>query len=266
MGTGEPWSERKARWYSEAQRLSDYPEKAMGALAPLLNGCRSVLDVGAGSGALSIPLAKVVEQVTALDPSPAMLKELKRLMEEEGLSNITCLEGRWGEVAVEPHDLLLVANVPGILSDVPGFVGQALRVANQAIAIIQHVGTGRDKFYFDELSPLLFGRPYPPREDYLITYIRLHRLGIHADVRILDYHFDQPFADLDEAVEFWKEHLHLEGNEHDETLREFLRMKLLPFGTGLLAPIPKRSAVISWPVRGERSLRQPASPTPSFFS
>lgn len=255
MGTGEQWSERKAHWYSEALKTSDYPEKAMEALAPLLYGCRSVLDVGAGSGALSIPLARVVDQVTALDPSPAMLKELKRLMEEEGLSNIVCLEGAWGELELPPHDLLLVANVPGILSDVPGFVRKAMPLAKQAIAIIQHVETGRDKFYLDELCPLLFRRPYPPREDYLTTYIGLHRLRIHADVEILDYRFDQPFADLEEALEFWKEHLRLEGDEHDETLREFLRTKLLPFGTGLLAPIPKRSAMISWPVRGERSLR-----------
>jgi len=255
VGTGEQWSERKARWYSTAQRLSDYPEKVMEALAPLLKGCRTVLDVGAGSGALSLPLAKVMDQVTALDPSPAMLKELRRLMEEEGLSNIICIEGRWGEATVEPHDLLLVANVPGILNDVPGFVEQATRVARRVIAIIQHVETGRDKFYFDELYPLLFGKPYPPREDYLTTYIGLHRLGIHADVRILDYRFDQPFADLDEAMEFWKEHLRLEGDEHDGTLREFLRKKLLPFGAGLLAPIPKRSALISWPVSRKSLLR-----------
>lgn len=240
------WSERIARWYNEALKVSDYPEKAMEALSPLLRGCHSVLDVGAGCGALSIPLARVVEEVTALDPSPAMLKELQRNMEQEGLTNITCIEGSWGEVELPPHDLVLVANVPGILDDVPRFVKEAGRVARRAIALIDRVNTGHDKFYFDELYPLLFGRPYPPKDDYLATYTALYQLGIHADVKIIDYHFDQPFADLEEALLFWKEHLRLEGSEHDGVLKEFLAARLEPFEEGLIAPIPKRSAVISW--------------------
>lgn len=248
------WSERQARWYNEALKLSDYPQKAMAVLAPLARGCRTILDVGAGVGALTIPLAKLVEKVTALDPSAAMLEELRRNLEQEGLQNVVCVEAAWGEVELSPHDLVLVANVPHVLEDIPRFLKAAERIANYFIVLVQNVDLGRDKFYLDELYPLLLKKPFERRGDYLRAYTALHRLGIHADVRIIEYDFDQPFADLEEAVEFWKEHLRLEGSEHDDALKAFLGKKLQQGHGGLVAPIHKKSAVISWPVKGERSL------------
>lgn len=48
-----------------------------------------VLDVAAGSGALSIPAARRGAQVLAVDISPAMVQRLKARARQEGLSNLT---------------------------------------------------------------------------------------------------------------------------------------------------------------------------------
>lgn len=244
------WSERRARFYNEALKFSDYPQKAMEALAPLAKGYRSVLDVGAGVGALTIPLARLVETVTALEPSKGMLGVLRRNLEREGIQNVVVIKGAWGEVELPPHDLLLVANVPNILEDIPQFVDEAQKIARRFIVLIQNVETGKDKFYFDELYPLLFRKEYHRKGDYLDTYGALHKLGIHADVKIIEYDFDQPFADLQEAILFWKEHLPLETADQEEVLKRFLEARLRPTPGGLLAPIHKKSAVISWSVKG----------------
>lgn len=58
--------------------------------AGLRQGMR-FLDVGAGSGALSIPAARLSAQVLATDISPALIERLDARAREEGLSN---LEGR----------------------------------------------------------------------------------------------------------------------------------------------------------------------------
>lgn len=244
------WSERRARFYNEALKVSDYPQKAMEVLAPLAKGCQSILDVGAGVGALTIPLAKLVETVTALEPSKGMLGVLRRNLEQEGLTNVIVVEGAWGEVELPPHDLLLVANVPNILEDIPRFVHEAEKIARRFIVLIRNVDVGRDKFYLDELYPLLLGKEYRRCGDYLDTYVALHQLGIPADVKIIEYDFDQPFADLEEALVFWKEHLPLETADQEEVLKGFLKARLRPLPGGLLAPIHKKSAVISWPVKG----------------
>src|SRR5215212_10034868 len=51
-----------------------------------------VLDVGAGTGALSLPLARLGYQVTALDLSPRMLERLRSRAVDEGLE-VEIVEG-----------------------------------------------------------------------------------------------------------------------------------------------------------------------------
>jgi SAM-dependent methyltransferase len=242
------WTPRRARWFTQAVQVSDFPTQALKALEPILVGCRSVLDVGAGVGALTVPLAKSVEEVTALEPAPAMLEELRANLARHRLTNVTCIPAAWGKPALPPHDLILVANVSSIFDDLLGFLTSAEPLARRAIALVQNVGSGAEKFFFGELYPLLLGRPYPGREDYLRTVTLLHGLGIYANVQIIGYHFDQPFESLPEAVEFWKEQMRLLDPDRERQLLAFLHTKLQRVGSRLVAPMRRQSAVISWRV------------------
>lgn len=242
------WTPRRARWFNQAVQISDFPAQTLKALEPILVGCRSVLDVGAGVGALTVPLARSVEEVTALEPAPAMLEGLRANIVRNRLTNVTCVSAAWGETALPPHDLILVANVSSIFNDLLGFLTSAEPLARRAMALVQNVGPGTEKFYLGELYPLLLGRPYPGRDDYLRTVTLLHGLGIYADVRIIAYHFDQPFEDLQEAVEFWKEQMRLTEPEQEQQLLAFLQTKLQRVGSGLVAPMQRQSAVIWWRV------------------
>ena len=242
------WTPRRARWFNQAVQVSDFAAHTLKALDPILVGCRSVLDVGAGVGALTVPLAKSVEAVTALEPAPAMVEELRANIARTRLTNITCIAAAWGKNPLPPHDLILVANVSGIFDHLLEFLTSAEPLALQAIALVQNVGAGLEKFYFGELYPLLLGRPYPSREDYLRTVMLLHGLGIYANVQIITYHFDQPFEDLQEAVEFWVEQLRLTDAEQERNLLAFLQTKLQRVGSRLIAPMRRQSAVIWWRV------------------
>ncbi len=242
------WTHRRARWFNQAVQISNFPAQTLKALEPILVGCRTVLDVGAGVGALTVPLAKSVEAVTALEPAPAMLEELRANLGRNHLRNVTCLQASWGKADVPPHDLILVANVAPVFDDLLGFLTVAEPLARRAIALVQNVGPGTEKFYLGEVYPLILGRPYPPRDDYLRTVTLLHSLGIYANVQIISYHFDQPFADLQEAVDFWKVHLRWEDPEQERRLVGFLQTRLQRVGSRLVAPMRRQSAVLWWRV------------------
>lgn len=53
------------------------------------------LDIGAGAGRYALPLALVVGEVVAIDPSAGMLRSLHEQMTEFGIANVRPVEGRW---------------------------------------------------------------------------------------------------------------------------------------------------------------------------
>ena len=80
-----------------------------------------ILEVGAGTGRIALPLARAGHAVTALDPSPAMLAIARRRAAREGLA-VTFRDGRLPgaelppaafATVILPNDVLLACAGPG---------------------------------------------------------------------------------------------------------------------------------------------------------
>lgn len=240
------WNKLKAGWYRRALDYSGFPAATLGVMLPRLKGSKTILDVGAGCGALTLPLAKKGFSVTALEPSTAMLDILKAETARGRLRKIKTIHGEWGKVEVKAHDAIVCANVPELLKEPQAFVREASALARQTIFLVVNADPHSNKFYYRELYPLLFGREWHPRSDYLKTYASLHEMGIYANIEMINYAFDQPFGGIDEAVAFWKEYIGIVTEEHDTALKGFLEKKLVRKGKLLVARFNKRSAVIWW--------------------
>lgn len=240
------WNTLKARWYQKGLKYNTLPKIAIPVILSKTKGCRTFLDVGAGCGTLAIPLAKAGKTLTALDPSKAMIALLDEEIKKKKLRNIKTIHAAWGEIALKPHDVILCANVPELLKDSKTFLREANELVRKAVFLIEGADPNADKFYYKELYPLLFNKPFLPRSDYLKTYADLHSLGIFANVEMIEYGFDQPFDDMNEALEFWKEYIGIVTAEHDGKLVNFLKGKLERFKGGLIARFQKKSAVIWW--------------------
>ncbi|NDJ51515.1 MAG: class I SAM-dependent methyltransferase [Chloroflexi bacterium] len=95
------------QWHSDQEATS----RAVAAVSGLItDDVWTVLDVGAGTGRFALPLAQQVDQVTALDASPNMLKVLRRKVNERGSKNIQIVQSEWAEFATaQRFDLVLAA-------------------------------------------------------------------------------------------------------------------------------------------------------------
>lgn len=75
-----------ARTYEERLSGEGYPGVFVPEITGELAGCRSVIDVGAGTGFLAIPLAEKGFHVTAVEPAGAMLEIFREKIEGIDLS------------------------------------------------------------------------------------------------------------------------------------------------------------------------------------
>lgn len=235
-------------WFRRALRESGFAAAALEVLAPLLRPGDTVLDLGCGPGTLSLPLAERVASVTALDSNDAMLRGLQDEAAATRLENITCVHADWAtaQATLEPHDVVVAANVAPVVRHVDTFLPAAHRIARRTVVVILGAGQRGDKFFQSELRALLGLPPPTPRKDYLEQYTALHAHGVYAHVRLITYDFDQPFTDWADAVAFHRAHLRLETGEHDATIEAFLRERLPETPAGPRLPMPKRSAVMWW--------------------
>jgi SAM-dependent methyltransferase len=106
---------RQDRTKKRVERVMNWLEQ-QGALHPEME----VLDIGAGTGVFTVPLARRAARVTALEPAPAMLAALQKRVEAEELANVYFLDREWEKVdpAAEGlaggFDLVFASLTPGV--------------------------------------------------------------------------------------------------------------------------------------------------------
>ena len=248
MPHSEFWTERTVAWYARAVARSDFAPRVLAVIGPALDECKSALDVGAGCGALALPLARRMGWVTAVEPSAAMARALREAAARAGFGGVTVIEAAWGEVPVEPHDLVVCAHVGGLLNADSPFLADAKRLARRLVVLIRDAPRpeDQDKFFYRELYPALLGRPYEHRSHADETLGGLRALGMAPRVTLCEYSSDQPFIDLEEACDFWMTYMGLQGSGPRAYLEGFLRERLLSAGGELIAPFKKTAAVFVW--------------------
>ena len=249
---GEMWDKRAEEFNRSTRGRSERTDRQVASLK--LDPDYTVLDVGAGTGRLSVPIAKIVKQVTAVDQSRGMLSYLEENMAEGGLSNYKAIQKRWEDVELgadlEPHDVVIASHSLGMFD-----LQEALEKMNAAAKKRVYIFTAAGKWFFDDLEEELWERVYDRplrrgrgggfRSDYMLLYNILHDMGIYANVEIRDSEHVQRYESLDEAVERWEEGREI-LEENEPLLREYLAKNLTEEGDGLIFRRRTKSAMIWW--------------------
>lgn len=164
------------------------------ALAP---GMR-FLDVAAGSGALSIPAARLGAQVTAVDQSPAMLERLRERARGEGLEVETrVMDGNALELPDGSFDVVGSQFGVMLFPDAPRALGEMARVTTPGGRVLMTVFGPLPEidfftFFGRALRAVVPGFTGPPPDapplpfqfqDPVLLRRRLEAAGLH-DVRV----------------------------------------------------------------------------------
>jgi SAM-dependent methyltransferase len=109
-----------AHRFSLDPRRHDDP--TLGALLRLAHSEESWLDVGAGGGRYALPLARVVRQVFAVEPSAAMIEVLRAGMREHGIRNVRVVQASWPMDDAPTAEVALLSHVGYDIADMGPFL------------------------------------------------------------------------------------------------------------------------------------------------
>lgn len=242
-----------AFWETQAERYAASVEPRDTERDPFLRRLRRVvtpsstaIDVGAGTGRFTLPLAARVAHVTAVDPSAAMLAILRRDAEQLGVANLTPVMGTWEEAEAPSADIVFSAFVLTLVPDAPAFLTKLDAAAGQHVFL--YLGAYCGDAVLDPLWRHFHEAPRVPGPSYLDALAVLRDLEIEPDVKVVEIPNRKRFSTLDEAVEYYRDGLLLADTSEVRRELEGLLSTWLLGRTGALRS-PMRAipaAIIHW--------------------
>ncbi len=242
--TASPWGfppgilERRA----DRSRGLDTPSTRMAREALPDRG--SVLDVGCGPGAASLPLTDRASALTGVDTDPQALKEFRTRAEAAGVQ-VTTIEGRWPDVA-ERAPVVDVTVCNHVAYNVPDLARFALGLTEKTRArVVLELTLVHPRAHLNHLWMHFHGLPRPsgPTADDAVDVLEEAGLEIHRE----DWTAAEPstwFPSIEEAVAWTARALCLNHDRQDE-LRALVEPDLLRTD-GTVAELPRPRATVWW--------------------
>ncbi len=248
QATFEGEAQMVKRWRQVARQLDSgergLPDVLLDHLLKRLTPEMAVLDIGAGIGRWTLPIARVVRRVTAVEPLAGMRQVLWERAAAKGVTNLEVVDIPWLKAEIPQHDVAIAAHATYTTTDLLCFVrkmdASARRTCYLALRVPAHDGI------IGELSERLRGR-WHDSPNFIVGYNLLLSAGFYGSVvmepRPVRFWTD---ATLGQAVARAKRHLHLEDSSHDGVIRDVLSRRLCFVDGAYRWPDNMRSALIWW--------------------
>jgi len=196
---------RAARRYDGDIRSSERVDLSLAAL-PLRPG-DSVLDMGAGPGTLTLPIARRVQSVTAVEPAEGMAAVLAERAEEAGLRNVEIVGERWEALdparSLDPPYDLVVSSFSLAMPDLSAALLKMEAVAEGSVHIFWHAGTPAWERQYLALWPVLHGAPYHPVPKAEVVFNLLWSLGRYPNLTVHPFEEERRFSGVEDALSYY---------------------------------------------------------------
>jgi SAM-dependent methyltransferase len=245
-----PWVLPREVFARRADRLAASPsgpsfERAWAALDPP----GSMLDVGCGAGAASLPLLPRCTELTAVDADPGMLELLGRRAAAAGATP-RLIAGTWPAVAAEAgrSDIVACHHVSYNVPDIEPFIG-ALTAASRRIVVLEMTAVHP----LSALIPLWLSfhglaRPDGPTADDLLAIIA--SMGISARSERWRRPGGRDYGSFAELTDVTRRRLCLPPERADEVARALVGSGVDPERPMELGSAGRDVVTIWWDARG----------------
>lgn len=208
----------------------------------------TVLDIGAGTGAWTVLMARYARQVTAVEPSRGMIEVMEENLTTEGITNVEIVQQTWPEANVEPHDFALCSHAMYGCPDFSVFIERMVEVTRRTCFLVLRAPVKGG--VMAEAAMRVWGQPYDS-PNFQVAYNALLQMGLFPNVLMEDSGLWDPWTSdsFDDALAEVKKRLCLEQNsEYDEFLVDLLHRRLTHENGRYVWPRGVRSALVYWNV------------------
>jgi SAM-dependent methyltransferase len=242
-----PWQFPVGLFRSRARRAGSRPATPSNReAARSLPAGGSVLDVGAGGGAASLPLAGVAGRLVGVDESADMVAAFLAAAAAAGVP-AEAVEGRWPEVAgrVGPADVVVCHHVLYNVADLAPFAAALTGHARRRVVVEL-----TDRHPLVGLAPLWrrfhgLERPSGPTAGDAAAALAALGLEPGREDWVSDDRYG--FDDLEELVAFTRRRLCLPADRDPEVAAALLEEGTRRVGGVWVSGQPRRVTTLSWP-------------------
>ena len=236
------WSEELIQFYNDAinYKKCEYTKIIIDEIKKYVPNLKNktLLDIGAGIGAFSIPLSKEVKHITAVDSSFNMLNFFRKKAKSKEISNIDFILSPFEKANIPPHDITLSIHGGGATSK------ESLSSFYDLILDYGFIAIPTSHNFNGEILYRMLDRPIR-KFNVIDTLENLKLLNCNYEHKELTYNFPQFFKNYDNALKFFKEHFKIKNELEISILKEFIDKYIYKYENGYIFDNIKTSSFIA---------------------
>ena len=247
-GDGDHYRPLASMFRADPHRTDD---EVLEALLAIAQASDTWIDVGAGAGRFSLPLALSVQSVIAVEPSGAMREEFANLQIEHGITNVELRKDRWPSddpALTDIGDVALISHVAYDIEPIDAFLDTLERSARRECVAVLFDRTPSAMFW--QVWPAIHGEDQvqlPGGNEFIAL---LQARGADVETSMIVPRGERPrfvFATLDDAVEWARRRLWLaEDTAKLPTLERSVQALLSEVDGGWTLPDRPEQMLIRW--------------------
>ena len=244
-GRNDEWAGARADRFRQLASHTHDDDPLLAHLRPLFRASDVLLDVGAGPGRHTVPLARAVARVVAVEPSAAMRQHLTDSLAQAGLTNVEVVAAGWPAANVAPADVVICSHVAYGVTDIAAFARKLDAVTRRHCAMVLRFGQREAQIL--GLFEKVWGEKRCLAPTCLDLLGALVQLGILANLTVIPFTIGPRFHDLDEAVaQMRADLLNPTRPDVEQIIHDDLAARLVPVDGALAFPHAPAYAGILW--------------------
>jgi len=237
------WDKCASNYNENTKQMSELTQNQLSRIQ--LQPEDSVIEIGAGNGRLTIPIAKKAKTVTALEPSKNMIGFLKINAQNASTHNIDFINKSLEDLStgdkVTSFDVV-IASFSFFMLDMEKALAKMDSLASKRVYLFLSASRWLDD---SELQKLVHHEATSFWADYVYVYNVLYDLDITANVDIWNYTSKQGFNSMTEAVSRFSEIYSIPSTK-ECALKTYLQKNLVEENGKLWLIRKRKAAMISW--------------------